>query len=178
MLNYPRLAGLMAGMRPASALQTFERSVIPYLIDEWLDDYGRSLRVTDIVEVDLEQFPHLFDIHPRRLIAAWGISRGKHSGARPASRMKRHPKGGGSAYHRGHAIPHTLGGGTDINLAPQLGSMNIGPFRKLENEAVKTPGALYFTYWIYDHPTMQRAHRIQQGLLIPGQSPDIRMHSN
>jgi hypothetical protein len=22
--------------------------------------------------------------------------------------MKRHPEGGGSAYHRGHAIPHTL----------------------------------------------------------------------
>ena len=52
-------------------------------------------------------------------------------------------------YHRGHAIPHTLGGPTDINLVPQLGRINVGQFRTLEKRAVATPGSLYFTYWSY-----------------------------
>jgi hypothetical protein len=111
-------------------------------------------------------------------VAAWGISRGKHTGPRPASRMRGHPRGGDEHYHRGHAIPHTLGGGTDINLAPQLGAVNIGPFRQLENRAVATPGALYFTYWIYRNPADQRACRIEQGLLVPGHGADVRRHGN
>lgn len=46
-------------------------------------------------------------------------------------------------YHRGHAIAHTLGGGTDINLFSQRGMLNIGEFRRLERAAVADPNALY-----------------------------------
>ena len=92
--------------------------------------------------------------------------------------MRGHPRGGGSLYHRGHAIAHTLGGSTDINLVPQMGSVNIGPFRALERQAVRTPGALYFSYWMYRSATIQRPHRVDQGLVAPEQDPDVRTHAN
>jgi hypothetical protein len=92
--------------------------------------------------------------------------------------MTGHPLSAGASYHRGHAIPHTLGGPTDINLVPQRGSINVGPFRALERQAVATPGSLYFTYWIYQGPTEQTPRWVEQGLLVPGRPPDIRKHSN
>ena len=79
----------------------------------------------------------------------------------------------------GHAIPHTLGGLTDINLVPQLGRINVGPFRELERLAVATPGALYFTYWKYGRSTAtQRPEGVDQGLLRPGRPAEIRRHPN
>jgi len=127
---------------------------------------------------------YLFDIAAERLIAAWGISKGRHVGARDASRMAGHPLSAGPHYHRGHAIPHTLGGPTDINLVPQLGRINVGPFRPFEKKAVATPGSLYFTYWIYGSaaarigtPT-QTPTGVDQGLLIAGQMPQIARHGN
>jgi hypothetical protein len=39
----------------------------------------------------------------------------------------------GKQYHRGHVVPHTLGGGTDINLVPQLGKINIVRFGRWRN---------------------------------------------
>jgi hypothetical protein len=77
-------------------------------------------------------FAYLFDIGKEPLIAAWGISRGRFGGDRDAPRMKQFPLSAGAKYHRGHAIPHRLGGPLDINLVPQLGAINIGPFRALE----------------------------------------------
>ena len=84
----------------------------------------------------------------------------------------------GKTYHRGHAIPHSLGGGTDINLLAQKGSINVGPFRVLENKAVNTPGSLYFTYWEYKGTNAQTPSGVQQGLLCPGQRADIKWHAN
>ena len=91
--------------------------------------------------------------------------------------MAGHPLSAGGLYHRGHAIPHTLGGPTDINLVPQLGAINIGPFRALERQAVATPGALYFTYWQYSGQS-QTPIAVDQGLVVPGQMPVIRTHGN
>ena len=120
----------------------------------------------------------MLDIFQERLIAAWGISKGKRDEVRDKSRMKGHPLGAGKEYHRGHAIPHTLGGGTDINLVAQRGSINIGAFRVLEKKAVNTPGALYFSYWEYQNLSTQTPTRVQQGLLCPRQIADIRWHNN
>jgi hypothetical protein len=99
--------------------------------------------------------------------------------------MAGHPLSTGPLYHRGHAIPHTLGGPTDINLVPQLGRINIGPFRPLEKKAVATPGSLYFTYWTYvgtprarDGRAGQTPTGVDQGLLIAGQPPQITRHGN
>ena len=153
------------------------RNVVARLVQRWVDDYAHSLPGSDIVETDVGGFSYLFDVDAGRLIAAWGISQGRHAGDRPSSRMAGHPLGAGASYHRGHAIPHRLGGGTDINLVPQLGSINIGPFRALENEGVATPGALYFTYWRYVG-TWQRPAAVDQGLMVPGKAPNIVRHCN
>jgi len=173
MPQYPALATLLK--RVTTGL---EFSAVPYLLKIWLEDYQRSTRNGEIVQTNVDSFDYLFDITHQRLIAAWGISRGRHGAARDKSRMAGHPLGAGEGYHRGHAIPHTLGGPTDINLVPQLGSVNIGPFRELERLAVATPGALYFSYWSYDHADSQKPVAVQQGLLRPGADPQFREHGN
>src|SRR5262245_59897970 len=173
MPQYPALATLLK--RSGTGL---EYSAVPYLLKIWLEDYQRSTRNADIVQTNVDNFDYLFDIKHERLIAAWGISRGRHGAARDKSRMAGHPLGAGDGYHRGHAIAHTLGGTTDINLVPQLGSLNIGAFRELERLAVATPGALYFSYWSYDRPDSQKPVAVQQGLLCPGADPEIREHTN
>jgi hypothetical protein len=178
MPSYPRLAGLVAGMRSVGANASFDVEVLPYLIDLWLDDYTARLRRWDVVETEAEGFSYLFDVAAGRLVAAWGVSRGRHGGERDRSRMAGHPLSEGPRYHRGHAIPHTLGGPTDINLVAQLGSVNVGAFRPLERRAVATPGSLYFTCWKYDDPESQTPSAVEQGLLVPGGVVDVRRHAN
>jgi hypothetical protein len=135
MASYPGLSGTV----PRAGSANWKKAA-DYLVGVWLGDYDGGGKA-NIVETRSGNFSYLFDIEPGRLIAAWGVSQGKHSGARDKSRMAGHPLGAGPLYHRGHAIPHTLGGGTDINLVPQRGSVNVGPFRALEKLAVATPGA-------------------------------------
>jgi len=176
MLTYPQINSRWSLISPGGDLKSIEE----YLVDQWLDDYFRLTAnlPTQVVETTNTGFSYLFDIEQERLIAAWGISQGKNTEPRPASRMKGHPLGAGKGYHRGHAIPHTLGGATDINLVAQKGSVNVGAFRVLENRAIQTPGALYFTYWEYQNSSSQKPSRVQQGLLCPGGMPDIRWHTN
>jgi hypothetical protein len=152
--------------------------VAEHLVQIWVDDYGRRYNKTQIVETTAANFSYLFDVEAQRLIAAWGVSTGRHAGKRDAARMAKHPLSVGQRYHRGHAIPHTLGGPTDINLVPQLGKINIGPFRPLERQAVATCGAFYFTYWQYRGQSTQTPSGVDQGLLVPGSPPDIRRHGN
>jgi hypothetical protein len=157
--------------------------VIPFLIDVWIDA-SRASRSDDIVETLDQGFSYLFDLEHERLIAAWGLSSGRHAGARDKSRMQGHPLSAGGQYHRGHAIPHTLGGGTDINLVPQLGRINVGPFRALEKKAVATPGAFYFTFWLYPRIDAKARWQVQtptgvdQGFFAPGEPPEIIRHGN
>lgn len=153
-------------------------NIVERLLVLWLDDYARVHSASNIVETTAGDFSYLFDIRAQRLIAAWGVSKGRHAEPRDASRMARHPLSAGSHYHRGHAIPHTLGGPTDINLVPQLGKVNIGPFRPLERRAVATDGSFYFTYWQYGDESSQTPSGVDQGLCIPGASPEIRHHDN
>ena len=182
--TYPRLYQLVSTLAPGSSEVGLAKLVVPYLVDVWLSDYGRYASTLDVLETRSADFSYLFDVAAERLVAAWGVSRGRHSGARDASRMAGHPNSVGPLHHRGHAIPHTLGGPTDINLVPQLGRINIGPFRPLEKQAVATPGSLYFTYWTYLDSAPVRGHPgqtptgVDQGLLISGQSPLIQHHDN
>ncbi|MFL5579668.1 MAG: DNA/RNA non-specific endonuclease [Gemmatimonadaceae bacterium] len=180
MPKYDHLAGLMRTVTDADPDVSFATHVLPYLIDTWLEDYARGAASDGVVETKSSGFSYLFDVGHERLIAAWGISRGRHDGARDKSRMAGHPLSAGQHYHRGHAIPHTLGGPTDINLVPQLGAVNVGPFRALEREAVATPGALYFTYWVYGRrdPRDQTPTGVEQGLLVPGTEPKIHRFTN
>ncbi|MDB4303650.1 DNA/RNA non-specific endonuclease [Desulfosarcina sp.] len=174
MLNYHELN---RRWRSASS----EMDLEGYLIGIWIDDYFKAVKFdddVDVVEVEVKGFSYLFDIIQERLIAAWGISRGKMNESRDKKRMRRHPQSAGKRYHRGHAIAHQLGGITDINLVSQRGSINIGQFRVLENRAAKTPGSLYFTNWIYKDINNQKPSAVQQGLLCPGQDAELRWFPN
>ena len=176
--TYLGLVQLLASAALHNSDSVFKDRVIPYLVEVWLSDYERVVKESEVVETGVDNFSYLFDVAAGRLIAAWGISRGRHAGPRDQSRMAGHPLSAGPHYHRGHAVPHTLGGPTDINLVPQRASVNVGPFRVLERRAVATPGSLYFTYWVYTPQSGQRPMTVDQGLLVPGQPPEIRTHPN
>lgn len=173
-----KLRGFLAGMPTDHGIGGFESKTLPYLIDCWLGEYARRAAIDAVVETRVAGFFYLFDIAAQRLIAAWGLSRGANHSARDKGRMSGHPLGARPHYHRGHAIPHSLGGPTDINLVPQLGSLNVGAFRRLERAAVNTPGALYFSYWIYRGPDTQTPCFVQQGLLVPNGPLYIKTHAN
>lgn len=179
MAAYPRLKTLWSAIPPGDPNDDIGAKVVPYLIGVWLSDYSQKAFNTEIVETTASGFSYLFDISQQRLLAAWGISKGKNHEARPKGRMRDHPLGGDSKhYHRGHAIPHTLGGPTDINLVPQRGSVNIGAFRSLEIEAVATPGALYFTYWSYASAGGQRPNGVDQGIIVVAKQCRVIWHPN
>jgi len=173
MANYPKIAEIVRMATPNSLASV----AIPYLIEIWLTEYWINTNLSDVVETTQKNCSYLFDIHHGRLIAAWIISQGHYSGMRDASRMRGHPQGFGSKYHRGHTIPHSAGGGTDINLVPQLGSVNVGSFRLLEKEAIANVGSLYFTHWIYADES-QKPNSVEQGVLRAGFAPSISVHGN
>ncbi|HEX8603193.1 MAG TPA: hypothetical protein VF774_11155 [Pseudoduganella sp.] len=162
----------------SSSKNDFERYVLPYLRDVWLSDYRAGTSDHEIVQVDLSGFSYLFDMVHDRLIAAWVVSGGAVDHKRDRSRMQGHPLTEEPGYHRGHVIPHQLGGLCDINLVDQRGALNIGDFRRLERLAVATPGAFYFTYWQYSHARGGIPAFVDQGLLIPGQLAKIVTHTN
>jgi hypothetical protein len=176
--KYPGLFGIMQCLPSPLTDFAVTSQIGPYLIAVWLEDYGRVALNYDVVETKDGGFSYLFDILAERLIAAWGLSKGKDISSRSiiATRMKGHPLAnivGGRRYHRGHAIPHTMGGRTDINLVPQLGAINSGQFQEFERKAVAIPGSLYFTYWSYPRARTQRPSAVQQGFLVGGSSPSI-----
>src|ERR1700760_1227322 len=148
-------------MSVADAEARLPNEIVPRLVVLWLDENAGNTEKPEIVETTVERFTYLFDILAERLIAAWGITGGRAAGRRDASRMGGHPHSPDERYHRGHAIAHALGGGTDINLVPQLASVNTGSFRHLEREALRSPGALYFTYWIYNVSHSQRPTAVE-----------------
>ena len=178
MRYYAGLTAILQGLRPPLTEAIVTARLAPCLVEAWLNDYARVTGRYDVVEARDEGFSYLFDITAERLIAAWGLSKGKDKSPRSiiATRMKGHPLTntvGGKRYHRGHVIPHTMGGRTDINLVPQLGAINSGPFQELERLAVATPGSLYFTYWTYPDSHTQRPSGVEQGCLIAGSTPRI-----
>jgi len=177
MSRYPQLTSFLSMVKDGNAPGVWT-PVVGYLSEIWLADYTRTSPSNNIVETTSESFSYIFDIDEERLIAAYGVSHGRHDGARDKSRMAGHPLSAGPLFHRGHAIPHTLGGPTDINLVPQLGAINVGAFRRLEKQAVANPGSLYFTCWRYAGPKTQTPNGVDQGLLVPGRPPQVSTHQN
>lgn len=171
MTQYAELNRFLPRLSEANAEAVLRDDVAPLLVDLWAEDYFGRLASCELLETSVGGFSYLFDISTDRLVAAWGFSQGKSAVPRKeiATRMRGHPLSNGGTYHRGHAIPHTLGGSTDINLVPQLGKINSGPFQALERMAVSSPGALYFTYWLYGPGDSQVPVGVEQGLLSPGE---------
>jgi hypothetical protein len=183
MPDYPGLQARVDIIGSDPADENRWNDVVDYLMDVWTDRYAASVPDCEVVKV-VDSGSYLFDCNAERLIAAWAVSRGGPVEKRDKRRMAGHPLGAGAGYHRGHAIPHSMGGPMDINLAPQLARVNVGPFRKLERKAVALPGSLYFTYWIYAHDARagqylsQKAIAVEQGLLVAGQQAELCLFVN
>lgn len=182
---YSKLYEILPHLSRADAKRAYTRKIIPYLMSVWIDDYEKRSPAHDLIETSVDGWSirsYLFDISESRLVAAWAVSEGKDTESREEwdRFMRKHPLShqGGERYHRGHAVPHTLGGRTDINLVSQLGKINSGAFQVLERLAVATPGSLYFTYWLYGRGKSQTPVGVEQGLLIPGEPPRVVRHAN
>jgi hypothetical protein len=156
------------------------------LVPLWCDDYGAANPAAELVEVAVAEaggppFTYLFDIAAQRNVVAWGVP-GYVTHKRDATRMAGHPIGGDSRYHRGHLMSHGTGGGTDINLVPQLGSLNIGAFRRMERlvraiaQAHQT--CFYFVRTLYADPSSQMPSRIEQCVIQPSRAVSYALHAN
>jgi hypothetical protein len=128
----------------------------------WLRTYCRRhgagsadiIRVT--IPTETSRITYLFDIPRERIVVVWGLPiYAQHT--RDRGRQQEHREGWnetiGSQYDVGHLIAHTLGGGQDINVVPQLRNINRGKFQQIEKavrELTKTGGrCLYFVRTIY-----------------------------
>jgi hypothetical protein len=171
-IDYTTFAKKLLGKPHADWPQLFDKQIVP----KWCTGYRQSTTAApQIVAVTLDGFVNVFDISRQRLIGVFGLSQGKHTGARDSSRMAGHPQSAGPDYHRGHAIAHTLGGGTDINLFSQRGRLNIGEFRRLERAAVADPNALYFVRLVYNKSNSgQLPDWIEQGLFPSGNPLNVQ----
>src|SRR5690606_31511175 len=87
--------GLNHALAQANSYAQIER----ILIRQWLTEYDRNTPGNDVVSVANGNFNYLFDIENERLIAAWGVSRGKHSGKRDSSRQAGSPLSAGKVYN-------------------------------------------------------------------------------
>jgi hypothetical protein len=89
-----------------------------------------------------------------RVVAVWGLSKAEPAKTRDTGRMAGFLKGAWSVAYpgrdRGHFFAHTMGGSTDINLFPQLLSVNRGgEWRRMEQYAADNPGTFCFIRPIY-----------------------------
>jgi hypothetical protein len=159
---------------PSAGFSSFVHHELPdRLSDLWSADYRRTFRDAEIVSIPLDPFVYLFDLTGERALGAYGIMGGTVSAPRDRARMAGHPKAEGRDYHRGHLMPHSGGGGTDINLFSQRGALNIGAFRELERRAVANPGTFYFVRLLYDLTGSQRPASVEQGVVLDSKALKI-----
>lgn len=103
-----------------------------------------------------------------RVVAVWGLSRSEPGRTRDTARMKGFLQGVWSAQYggddRGHFFAHTMGGGLDINLFPQVRTVNRwGLWREMETYCAQNPGTFCFIRPIYADRTWRPA-RLEYGI--------------
>jgi hypothetical protein len=83
--------------------------------------------------------------------------------------------------NRGHLMAHSIGGGLDINLAPQAGRLNQGAFKRLEAEVLKMAQdhmlSFYWVRLIYTNSSQLPAF-FEQCVIRPNGSVDYALHRN
>jgi hypothetical protein len=188
-IDYSRLVR-DAKASSAEELATFLEAELPY---EWVDAY-RLVADCDpnIWRIQIESFEYLFDhvtelvqrkeravedAGDDRVVAVHGRSKPGVE-PRPASILRGAPRGaaevlpdlGARGYDRGHLMAHSMGGGTFINIFPQLSAVNRGKskqgreFRAMERYCSNHPGTYCFARPIYDGPTFLPA-ALEYGVL-------------
>jgi len=160
-------------------------SAIPAkLVPLWCDEYYFTNPRAELVQVDVTEsatsFNYIFDIKLERTVVAFGIPIfNQHK--RDSGRMAGHPLSAGAEFHRGHLMAHSIGGGTDINLVPQLGKLNIGAFRVLERMvrdlAQENVRSLYFVRPIYANQT-QTPKSFEQCVILSSKAIHYSLHNN
>ncbi|SRR6266508_375755 len=103
-----------------------------------------------------------------RVVAVWGTSRYQASDTRDQPRMKGFLRNvwarNYGSHDRGHFFAHTMGGGLDINLFPQLGRINrTGLWREMETYCSSNPGTFCFVRPLYVDQTW-RPRRLEYGI--------------
>jgi hypothetical protein len=168
----------------AHAGQDVVDEIPEHLVPLWCNDYYFSNPKAELLLVDLKdsgtEFNYLFDIGLGRVVVAFGVPIfATHK--RDAGRMAGHPLSAGGEFHRGHLMAHSIGGGTDINLVPQLGKLNIGEFRRLErlvrDRARDNLKCLYFVRCIYLTGS-QTPSLFEQCVISPSRVVNYARHRN
>jgi len=130
--------------------------------DAWLGDYHGSWPDRQILEVPQGTFTYLFDATSppgpvdTRVIGVTGRA-APPIGPRDRSRMAGYPspqRDSPDRVDRGHLVALSMGGGYDINLVPQLASVNRrGRWRAIERYCVARPGTFVLIHAAYNHGT-------------------------
>ena len=150
----------------------------------WCDEYYDRNPQAELLSVSLSDcgttFTYIFDLKLGRVVVSYGIPV-YSAQLRVAARMAGHPLEKGKGLHRGHLMANSIGGGTDINLVPQLGKLNVGEFRKLERlareKALQNQRCLYFVRCLYSDDS-QRPWKFEQCVISPPRVVDYALHSN
>jgi len=183
-IDYARVVAAAPSHDPAK-LRAFLAEELPYV---WLDAYIAVMPHQHYVHrITVDDFEYLWDSSgdlvargavpatsavEDRLVAAHGDSR-ENRETRMDSRLRGRPLGPvdglepsrRSPYDKGHAIGHAAGGVLDLNIIPQLRSVNRGGiWRRMERYCQQNAGTYYFCRPLYaglsSHPT-----EIEFGLL-------------
>ena len=166
MNRYRRIAANAPNPCGRAAIIAYLNDVLPPLWDAdyraMTHDAGELVTITFQDRLDPGAFVNtMFDYHSGaatgtedRVVAVWGLSRKEAASTRDKARMSGFLKGVWSGAYpgrdRGHFFAHTMGGGTDINLFPQLARVNRGgDWRILEQYAADHPGTYCFIHPIY-----------------------------
>ena len=200
------LARIDYGVILASATPEERRNMAGFLSvvlpQEWLYSYSEiSPQQHNVHEIQVDGFDYLWDLSyelvtkgviPKdmyvddRVVAAHGRSQ-KANKPRNDTRLRGYSRGpiefvpegsDSSEVDRGHLIGHASGGALDLNIIPQLRSMNRGgEWRKMENYCGSNPGTYFFCRPIYlgysRHPA-----EIEFGILMPEDSLWLRRFRN
>jgi len=150
----------------------------------WCDEYYDCNPQAELLSVSLSDsgttFTYIFDLNLGRVVVSYGIPV-YSTQKRDAARMAGHPLEKGKGLHRGHLMANSMGGGTDINLVPQLGKLNVGEFRKLEKlareKALQNQRCLYSVRCLYFDDS-QRPWKFEQCIISPPRVVEYALHSN
>ncbi len=175
LIDYERIAKI-ASSRDATDIAAFLVEELPY---DWRDAYAaHTPRATHVLRVSDEDFTYLFDYFSTlgepapaptvedRLVCAFGTSReapAKRNTSRQRGWGGPTEKSFGSDRDKGHFIPHTVGGGLEINLFVQLRELNRGwspagaLYRSMERYCQRHPGNFFFNRPLYADASAQPA---------------------
>jgi hypothetical protein len=159
-------------------VESWDAFVREALVEAWLGAYRATTEwTTEVLEIAQGELVYLFDAAPTlrrvgdraaddRAVAVWGHSR-PPEGGRERSRLARFLPNPLSwsrlELDRGHLVAHAAGGGLDLNLFPQLSSLNRGRseagrlWRRMEEYAARHPGTPLFVRPTYGGPSWRPA---------------------